>query len=89
MTRDDLTAQMRAIVAARFKAEPTKVTPDTRFMDDLGGDSVDVVELLMEFQEAFGLTIPDEDAEDLIRFGAAVDYLSAKLGVRASGRLPT
>ncbi len=83
MTRDELTSQARAIVAKHLKIDPATIQDDSGFLADLGADSVDFVELLMHFQEAFGVTIPDAEADDLGRFGAAVDYLAAKVGITA------
>ena len=83
MTRDELNSQARAIVAKHLKIDASTVHDTSGFLADLGADSVDFVELLMHFQEAFGVTIPDADADDLGFFGAATDYLAAKLGVAA------
>ena len=83
MTRDELSSQARALVAKHLKIDAATIGEDSGFLADLGADSVDFVELLMHFQEAFGVTIPDADADDLGRFGAAVDYLAEKLGIAA------
>lgn len=83
MTRDELNAQARAIVAKHLKIDAATIHDDSGFLADLGADSVDFVELLMHFQEAFGLTIPDADADDLGVFGAATDYLAEKLAITA------
>lgn len=79
MTRDDISDRARDIVAKHLKIDPAAVQDGSGFLADLGADSVDFVELLMLFQEAFGVSIPDADADDLGRFGAAVDYLAEKL----------
>lgn len=79
MTRDDISNRARDIVAKHLKIDPSIIRDESGFLADLGADSVDFVELLMHFQEAFGVTIPDADADDLDRFGAAVDYLAGKL----------
>lgn len=79
MTRKDLEDRLRDIVAKRLKLDAPAISANASFMDELGADSVDVVELLMDFQEAFGVTIPDADAEGLGRFDLALDYLAAKL----------
>lgn len=79
MTRDDISNRARDIVAKHLKIDPAVIQDESGFLADLGADSVDFVELLMHFQEAFGVTIPDADADDLGRFGAAVDYLADKL----------
>ncbi len=81
MTRDELSSQARAIVAKHLKIDPATIRDDSGFLADLGADSVDFVELLMHFQEAFGIAIPDADADGLGQFGAAVDYLAEKVAV--------
>ena len=52
---------------------------EAKFIDDLGADSLDTVELIMQFEEEFGIEIPDEDAEGLLSVGEAVDYIGQKL----------
>ena len=79
MTRDDISDRARDIVAKHLKIDPASIQDSSVFLEDLGADSVDFVELLMHFQEAFGVAIPDADADGLGRFGAAVDYLSDRL----------
>ena len=81
MNREDLESRLRDIVARRLKLDTPAIGTNASFMEDLGADSVDVVELLMDFQEAFVVTIPDADAEGLGRFDLALDYLAAKLGL--------
>ncbi len=53
---------------------------DAKFIDDLGADSLDTVELIMQFEEEFGIEIPDDDAENLLSVKQAVDYITEKLG---------
>jgi len=55
-----------------------QVTPDASFIEDLGADSLDTVELVMAFEEEFGAEIPDEDAEKLTTVGAVIEYLKSK-----------
>jgi acyl carrier protein len=61
--------------------EPEQVTPDASFVDDLNADSLDLVELIMAFEEEYGMEIPDEDAEKIQTVGAAWDYVQEKLGI--------
>ena len=61
-----------------MKAKPENVTLETSFVNDLGADSLDTVELVMELEEEFGLTIPDEDAQEIQTVGNAVDYIKSK-----------
>jgi acyl carrier protein len=63
------------IVCDQMGATPDKVTTDTSFINDLGADSLDTVELVMEFEDEFDISIPDEDAEKIQTVGAAVSYI--------------
>jgi acyl carrier protein len=59
-------------------ATADKVTSETSFVNDLGADSLDTVELIMEFEEEFKISIPDEDAEKIQTVGAAIEYITSK-----------
>ncbi len=72
--------KVREIVADQLSVEAGIVTPQARFVEDLGADSLDVVELVMRFEEEFEVEIPDEDAEKLSTVGAAVEYIDEKAG---------
>ena len=63
------------IVVEELAVEPGEVTPEASFIEDLGADSLDVVELVMAFEEEFDLEIPDEDAEEIRTVQEAVDYI--------------
>ncbi len=63
------------IVAKHLDVPREKVKAETSFIGDLGADSLDIVELIMEFEEAFDITIPDEDAEKIKTVGEAVEYI--------------
>lgn len=67
--------QVRDALAQQFEVEPESITMDTNLIDDLGADSLDVVELIMSLEDAFGVTISDEDAAQLYTVGKIVDYL--------------
>ena len=71
--------KVKEIIIDKLGVEDGKITMEAKFIDDLGADSLDTVELIMQFEEEFGLEIPDEDAEGLISVGEAVDYISQKL----------
>ena len=71
--------KVKEIIVDKLGVEDGKITLEAKFIDDLGADSLDTVELIMQFEEEFGLEIPDEDAEGLISVGEAVDYISQKL----------
>ena len=66
------------LVVEQLGVKPEDVNPDASFIDDLGADSLDTVELVMAFEEAFDLEIPDEDAEKMVTVGDAVKYLEGK-----------
>jgi acyl carrier protein len=67
------------LVVEQLDVKPEEVKPEASFTDDLGADSLDVVELVMAFEEEFSVDIPDEDVEKITTVGTAVDYISAKL----------
>lgn len=67
------------IVAEQMGVEKAQVTRETSFVNDLGADSLDTVELVMEFEDEFDISIPDEDAEKIQTVGQAIDYVEAHL----------
>ncbi len=67
--------RVKEIVVSELGVEPEKVTPEASFVEDLGADSLDTVELVMAFEEEFGIDIPDEDAEQMATVGEAITYL--------------
>ncbi|HEX6070232.1 MAG TPA: acyl carrier protein [Longimicrobiaceae bacterium] len=71
----DIEAKVKDIIINELGVEAEKVTNEASFVDDLGADSLDTVELVMAFEEEFGIEIPDEDAEKLQTVGDAVDYI--------------
>jgi acyl carrier protein len=66
-------------VVEKLGVDVSKVTENASFIDDLGADSLDTVELIMQFEEVFDIEIPDEDAESILTVKAAVDYIDGKL----------
>ena len=72
----DIAARVKKIVVEHLGVEEDKVTDTASFIDDLGADSLDTVELVMAFEEEFGCEIPDDAAEKIITVKDAVDYLS-------------
>ncbi|MEM7417349.1 MAG: acyl carrier protein [Gemmatimonadota bacterium] len=68
-------ARVREIIVNELGVEAEKVTDEASFVDDLGADSLDTVELVMAFEEEFGIDIPDEDAEQMRTVGDAISYL--------------
>ena len=69
--------QVKAIIVEKLNADPTKVVPTARFREDLEADSLDLVELIMEFEEKFGGEISDEEAQKITTVGDTVNYLSS------------
>jgi acyl carrier protein len=67
--------RVREIIINELGVEPEKVTDEASFVEDLGADSLDTVELVMAFEEEFGIDIPDEDAESMRTVGDAIKYL--------------
>jgi len=76
---DNIQERVHTIVCKQLTTSPDKITPETSFINDLGADSLDTVELVMEFEDEFEISIPDEDAEKIQTVGDAVKYISAKL----------
>ena len=72
---DDLLKKIVTIVVDKLDVDENKVTEDAKFIDDLGADSLDTVELIMQFEEDFSLDIPDEDAEKIQSVKDALDYI--------------
>ena len=75
----DITAQVTEIIVEQLGVDESQVKPEASFIDDLGADSLDTVELVMAFEDKFEIDIPDEDAEKLRTVGDAVEHLKAKL----------
>ncbi len=73
----DIVEQVKSIVAEQLDRNKEEVTIDSSFIDDLGADSLDAVELIMRLEEEFGIDIPDEDAEKITTVKAAVDYINS------------
>lgn len=71
----DTADRVREIIADELGVEMEKVTDDAAFVEDLGADSLDTVELVMRFEEEFEVEIPDEDAEKMLTVGDAIEYL--------------
>ena len=67
--------KVKNIVVDKLGVEESRVVREANFLDDLGADSLDIVELIMEFEEEFDIEIPDEDAETITTVGAAIDYI--------------
>lgn len=73
----DVAARVKKIVVEHLGVEEAKVTPEANFIDDLGADSLDTVELVMAFEEEFGVEIPDEAAEKITTVQDAINFIQA------------
>ncbi|MCH7964438.1 MAG: acyl carrier protein [Ignavibacteriaceae bacterium] len=73
-------AKVKEIIIDKLGVEESQITPEASFTNDLGADSLDIVELVMGFESAFQISIPDEDAEKIGTVGDAVSYLNEKVG---------
>lgn len=76
--------KVRNIIAEQLGVKPEEVTPEAKFIEDLGADSLDTVELVMALEEEFGIEIPDEEAEKLVTVGDATKYIDEKAGQKSS-----
>jgi len=73
---DDIDAKVIEIVSEQMGKDASEITRETSFVNDLNADSLDTVELVMEFEDQFELSIPDEDAEKIQTVGQAIDYIA-------------
>jgi len=71
--------KIKEVIIDKLGVEESKIAMEAKFIDDLGADSLDTVELIMQFEEEFNIEIPDEDAETLTTVGEAVEYIEKKL----------
>ncbi|MER3421873.1 MAG: acyl carrier protein [Nitrospiraceae bacterium] len=71
--------RVKKIIAEQLGVDEDEVVPEASFVDDLGADSLDTVELVMAFEEEFDIEIPDEDAEKILTVGKAIEYIKEKI----------
>ena len=77
MDREEILDKVKAVVVDQLNVEEDEVVEDASFIDDLGADSLGIVELVMALEEEFGISIPDEDAESIKTVGDAISYIQA------------
>ena len=80
MKMEEVQAKLKEIVMDRLNAEEDQIKPEASFVEDLGADSLDIVELIMYIEQDFDIEIPDEDAEKLTTGEEAMNYVKLKLG---------
>lgn len=73
----EIASKVRAIIVDKLGVDESEVTPEASFTNDLGADSLDTVELIMEFEKEFNISIPDDQAENIQTVGQAISYLEA------------
>lgn len=81
MKKEEVLARLKEIITDRLDVEEDQIVPEASFVEDLGADSLDIVELIMGIEEEFDVEIPDEDAEKLTSVGEAMKYTLEKIGV--------
>ena len=75
--RDEVYERIREVLAERLSVEESDITEEANFQEDLGADSLDLVEMIMELEDQFGIKIPDEDAQQIQTVGQAVEYVTS------------
>ncbi len=84
MTNPSIEERVKRIVCNQMGTSPDKITGETSFVNDLGADSLDTVELVMEFEDDFNISIPDEEAEKIQTVGDAVNFIKSHVGQASS-----
>jgi len=79
LTPEQIKTRLINVICEQLGVDEDEITPDAEFVDDLGADSLDTVELVMAAEEEFGIEIPDDDAENITRVKDALDYLQRRL----------
>lgn len=80
MADSEIAKRVQAIIVDKLGVDESEVTPEASFANDLGADSLDTVELIMEFEKEFGISIPDDKAESITTVGEAIAYVESAAG---------
>jgi len=81
MKKEEILKRLKEIIMDRLDVEEDQIVPEASFVEDLGADSLDIVELIMGIEEEFDIEIPDEDAEKLTSVGEAMNYTLSKIEI--------
>ena len=79
MEHEEIFAKVKEVIVDQLSVDEDDVTSEASFFDDLGADSLDIVELVMALEDSFGVSIPDEEAESIKTVGDAVEYIAANM----------
>jgi acyl carrier protein len=82
---EEIEQKVIAIVSEHLAREPSEITRETSYVNDLNADSLDIVEVVMDLEEAYDMNVPDEDAQKIDTIGATVDYIHEQLTKKAEG----
>lgn len=80
MTREEVLAKVREHLAAELEVDPADIAEGTRFREDLDADSLDLYELVMELEDTYGISVPEDEAAKIETVGQAVDFVAERLG---------
>lgn len=79
MTRENIAEEIKKLISESLSTDINEIKEDSKFVDDLGADSLDIVELVMSMENKFDIEIPDEDAQKIKTVGEAIDYISQRV----------
>ncbi len=85
MVEDEIQERVRKIIEEQLMVDASEITEEATFTDDLGADSLDIVEMIMELEDEFGIEVPDEEAEKLTTVGKAIEYIKGLAEQREGG----